>query len=141
LIEATADRLLLVADGKVKPFEGDLDDYRRFLLSGDNTPTRRAEPAPAEPKSSKDEARRDAAHQRRHLRPLKEKIEAAESQIAALNAELAKLDKSLSDPLLFAKDPAKGSAVSKKRAEAARKLQAAEGLWLAAQQDYEEAAK
>ena len=39
LIEATADRLLLVADGKVKPFEGDLDDYRRFLLSGDNAPT------------------------------------------------------------------------------------------------------
>ena len=44
LIEATADRLLLVADGKVAPFEGDLDDYRRFLLSGDNAPTRRAEP-------------------------------------------------------------------------------------------------
>ena len=38
LIEATADRLLLVADGKVKPFDGDLDDYRRFLLSGDNAP-------------------------------------------------------------------------------------------------------
>ena len=42
LIEATADRLLLVADGHVAPFEGDLDDYRRFLLTGDNAPTRRA---------------------------------------------------------------------------------------------------
>ncbi len=31
LVEATADRLLLVADGKVVPFEGDLDDYRKFL--------------------------------------------------------------------------------------------------------------
>ena len=45
LIEATADRLLLVADGQVTPFEGDLDDYRKFLLSGDNAPTRRA-PSP-----------------------------------------------------------------------------------------------
>ncbi len=30
LLEATADRLFLVADGKVEPFDGDLDDYRRF---------------------------------------------------------------------------------------------------------------
>ena len=69
----------------------------------------------------------------------KERIEAAESQVAALQAELAKLDKSLADPLLFAKDPAKGSAVSKKRAEAARKLAAQEKLWLAAQEEYESA--
>jgi len=41
LLEATADRLLLVANGRVEPFDGDLDDYRRFLLSGENTPTLR----------------------------------------------------------------------------------------------------
>ena len=57
----------------------------------------------------------------------------------SLQAEVAKLDKSLSDPLLFATDPAKGSAVSKKRAEAARKLAAIESLWLAAQEEYESA--
>ncbi len=38
LIEATADRLLLVADGRVEPFDGDLDDYRRFLLAGEGMP-------------------------------------------------------------------------------------------------------
>ena len=37
----TADRFLLVANGGVAPFDGDLDDYRRFLLSGENTATRR----------------------------------------------------------------------------------------------------
>jgi len=136
LIEATAETLLLVSDGKVTPFEGDLDDYRRFLLTGDNAPSRRAEP---EPKITKEEARRDAAHRRATLKPLKDRIDAAESQIAALQAELAKLDKSLADPLLFTRDPAKGSAVSKKRAEAARKLAAAEAQWLAAQEDYEAA--
>ena len=41
LLEATADRFLLVADGKVEPFDGDLDEYRRYLLSGENTATRR----------------------------------------------------------------------------------------------------
>jgi ATP-binding cassette subfamily F protein 3 len=47
LLEATADRFLLVADGKAEPYDGDLDDYRRYLLSGDNTPTRREKPAKA----------------------------------------------------------------------------------------------
>jgi hypothetical protein len=41
---------------------------------------------------------------------------------------------------LFAKDPAKGSAVSKKRADAARKLEVAEKSWLAAQEAYDLAA-
>ncbi|HKD46791.1 MAG TPA: ABC-F family ATP-binding cassette domain-containing protein [Rhizomicrobium sp.] len=137
LLEATADSLLLVADGKVAPFEGDLDDYRRFLLAGDNAPPRRAEP---QAKATKTGVRRNAAERRRELKPLKDRVESAESQISSLQAELAKLDRALADPLLFSRDPAKGSAVSKKRAEAARKLAAAEGLWLAAQQEYESAA-
>ncbi len=134
LIEATADRLLLVADGKVTPFEGDLDDYRRFLLSGDNKPTRRIEP---EEKSTKETTRRGGADRRKELKPLKDRIDSAESQVTALQAEMGKLDRALSDPLLFTRDPAKGSAVSKKRAEAARKLAAAESLWVAAQEEYE----
>jgi ATP-binding cassette subfamily F protein 3 len=136
LIEATADRLLLVSDGHVTPFEGDLDDYRRFLLSGDNAPTRRVE---AEAKLTKDVVRRSNAGKRQMLKPLKDKVNAAEHQIAALTAEVAKLDKSLSDPLLFTNDPAKGSAVSKKRTEASRKLAAAEKAWLAASEAYEQA--
>jgi ATP-binding cassette subfamily F protein 3 len=136
LIEATADRLLLVSDGHVTPFEGDLDDYRRFLLSGDNAPTRRAEP---EAKPTKEVVRRSNAGKRQMLKPLKDKVNAAEHQIAALTAEVAKLDKSLSDPLLFTNDPAKGSAVSKKRTEASRKLAAAEKAWLAASEAYEQA--
>ena len=65
LIEATADRLLLVADGHVTPFEGDLDDYRRFLLTGDNAPTRRVEAiSTQDAKTGKDGARRNAAEKR-----------------------------------------------------------------------------
>ena len=66
LIEATADRLLLVADGKVTPFEGDLDDYRRFLLSGDNAPTRRDAASPPEVKARK---KKPGAAPRRSARP------------------------------------------------------------------------
>ena len=136
LIEATSDRLLLVANGGVEPFDGDLDDYRRFLLSGDNAPTQREEPAP---RINKEDARREAAERRRQLKPLKEKVEIAEHQIADLTAEIKKYDAALSDPLLFTRDPQKGNAVSKKRADAARKLQAAEARWLAVNEEYESA--
>ncbi len=139
LIEATADRLLLVSDGHVIPFDGDLDDYRKFLLTGDNAPTRRAENKAADIKPTKEIARRSNAEKRQTLKPLKDKVTAAEHQIATLNAELAKLDKTLSDPLLFTKDPGKAASVSKKRADAARKLEVAEKTWLAASEAYENA--
>ena len=135
LVEATADRLLLVADGKVTNFEGDLDDYRKFLLTGTNAPTRRVEEPEAKP--TKEVARRSNAEKRQALKPLKDKVNAAEHQIADLNAEIAKLDKSLSDPLLFSRDPAKAASVSKKRADAVRKLAVAEKAWLAATEAYE----
>ncbi len=137
LIESTADRLLLVANGEVHPFEGDLDDYRRFLLSADAPPE--AAKVDDVPPKSKDEARREAAERRRQLKPLKDKVDAAEHQMAELNGELAKLDKALADPLLFTRDPAKGKAVSKKRADAARKLADVEGRWLKMQEEYEAA--
>jgi ATP-binding cassette, subfamily F, member 3 len=135
LIEATADRLFLVADGRVTLFDGDLDDYRRFLL----TPDAPLPSAAAEPKQSKEDARREAAEKRRRLKPLKDRADIEERHIATLTAELAKLDAALADPLLFVHDPKKGTAVSKKRAEAARKLAAAEDRWLQAHEDYEKA--
>jgi hypothetical protein len=73
------------------------------------------------------------------LKPLKEKVELAEGQIAELNKEIAKYDKTLSDPLLFTNDRAKATAVSKKRAEAQRKLDAAEARWVAVNEEYESA--
>ncbi|HEX3943541.1 MAG TPA: ABC-F family ATP-binding cassette domain-containing protein [Rhizomicrobium sp.] len=135
LIEATADRLWLVANGRVEPFDGDLDDYKRFLLSGEEPRTREE----AGPKRSKEDVRRDAAERRLKLKPLKEKIDIEERHITTVTAELAKLDAALADPLLFIHDPAKGSAVSKKRAEARRKLDAAESRWIAANEQYERA--
>jgi ATP-binding cassette subfamily F protein 3 len=136
LIEATADRLLLVAGGRVASFDGDLDDYRRFLLANEPVPETHTH---SEPKQTKEDLRREAARRRHQLKPLKDRIDAAEHQIAALSAEIKKLDGVLADPLLFVHDPKKGSSVSKKRAEAVRKLAAAEASWLSAHEDYEKA--
>jgi ATP-binding cassette subfamily F protein 3 len=88
---------------------------------------------------NKDEVRKDKAEKRQNLKPLKDKVNAAEHQIADLTAEIAKLDKALSDPLLFTRDPAKAASVAKKRADAVRKLATAEKAWVAASEAYENA--
>ncbi len=100
---------------------------------------RRPSVRPSSRSRAKEEARRDAAERRRQLKPLKEKADIEERQIAALTAEIAKYDRTLADPLLFVQDPAKGNAVSKKRADAARKLAAAEERWMKALESYETA--
>jgi ATP-binding cassette subfamily F protein 3 len=134
LIESTADTLLLVADGVVRPFEGDLDDYKQFLLSGDG----RRPQAAREDRNAKG-ARRDSADKRKALKPLKERVETEERQIEALTAEIQKYDSALSDPLIFVQDTAKANAVSKKRADALRKLRAVEERWVKANEEYESA--
>src|SRR5947208_4598413 len=76
LLDACAERLWLVADGTVAPFDGDLDDYRRLVLSGANSAQRRGA---AEARASRTGARRAAAGKRAGLAPLRGRIDAAEA--------------------------------------------------------------
>ena len=136
LIEACADRLWLVADGSVAPYEGDLDDYRRFVLGRESRVA--AEREPAESKLSRTDQRRAAAEKREELKPLKRRIDAAEKTVAQLTADIAAIDQQLANGL-FASDPAKATALSKQRAEAAAALAKAEEDWLSASAAYEDA--
>ena len=148
LVETCADRLWLVADGTVAPYEGDLDDYRKWLLD----PARRARPiapdeeeaedapAPApRPSHDKKEARRLAAKKREQFAPLKKKAQAAEKEIERCQAEVAKIDARLAEPGLFDRDPDKANELAKARADALRAVDAAEEAWLEASSAYEEA--
>ena len=137
LIEGCADRLLLVADGRVAPYDGDLEDYKRFVLSAANGP---AEAQPRESKAqSKAGQRREAADRRLLLKPLKDAMDRWEREVARLHGEIEKIDAGLASPGLFSKDPAKGEKLSKERAEAARKLEAAEHSWIEAAEIFEQA--
>jgi len=140
LIDACADRLWLVADGTVAPFDGDLDEYRRRILSD-----RRGEPGgadkprrDAEPRVSRTDQRRAAAERRAELAPLRTRILRAEAAIERLTQEIAKLDAALAQPNLY-DDPARATGLAKARAEAAAALAAAEADWLAASTEYESA--
>jgi ATP-binding cassette subfamily F protein 3 len=138
LIEACADRLVLVADGRAQSFDGDMEDYKRLVLAA------AAGPSVSEPREGKSqsraELRREAAGQREKLRPLKSAMDRAEREVAALHDRITELDAALAEPGLFAREPRKGEKLAKDRADAARALDAAEHRWIAAAEAYEAAA-
>jgi ATP-binding cassette subfamily F protein 3 len=129
LIEACADRLWLVGNGTVKPFDGDMDDYRGLVLSGDLDAGRRQE-KPQAASASKTDERRAAAERRVALAPLRKKLEALDARMAKLSEVIGKVDAALADGSAFQKDPAKATELAKMRAEAAETLAAVEEEWL-----------
>jgi ATP-binding cassette subfamily F protein 3 len=135
LLEACAERLWLVADGTVTPFDGDLDDYGRMVLAARGGG--KSENGRAAPQAARADLRRAAAERRAELAPLRQRIMAAEKEIARRNAELAKLDATLADPQAFARNPQRGAQLAKARAEAAAAIAQAEEDWLDASSAYE----
>jgi ATP-binding cassette, subfamily F, member 3 len=136
LLEACVDRLWLVANGEVNPFEGDLDDYRRLVLGGSagSAPERNG----TEVRTSRTDLRRAAAEKRSELAPLKRRIDEFDRTIATLSKKIAEIDATLADPKLYDRDPAQVANLGKERAAAASALAAAEDQWLALSSEYED---
>jgi ATP-binding cassette, subfamily F, member 3 len=134
LIEATADRLWLVADGKVKPYDGDLDDYRAQVLSKDGATD--AKPASGTG-SDKAEDRRDNAKKRASMSDVKKQMVEAEKLIAKLQAETKDLENKLADTGLYKRDPAGAYKYGQRLTAAKKELDTAEARWLDLAEDYE----
>jgi len=131
LVELVADRLWLVEDGTVRPFEDDLDAYRRRLLDRDDA----AEPADGASggRDPRRTARRGGAERRLLLQPLRQTAHQAEAAAARLAAEQRALDQTLAAPGAFGGQGAALAAALKRRAELARLIAEAEAEWLAAE--------
>jgi len=138
LIEATVDRLWLVNEGTVKPFEGDLEEYRDLIVASSRKKDDKPQ-ASADEQVNKADQRKANAEKRASLAPLKKKINEAEALTAKLEKLIQALDKELADPALYEKAPAKAAQKAKERGEAAAKLSAAEEDWLMLSSEYEEA--
>jgi ATP-binding cassette, subfamily F, member 3 len=137
LIEACADQLWVVADHAVTTYDGDLDDYRRMVLSARGMRTNSRDRGGNERGNGRDKPQRNKAEKRV---PLKQKISDAEAEIARINGIISKIDTALALPDLFKRDPKQAAQLSKARAGAANALQRAEEEWLAASSQYDEAA-
>jgi ATP-binding cassette subfamily F protein 3 len=129
LLEACADRLWLVQGGHVKPFDGDLDDYRRHVLADNGRGNTVGAKSPARDPV---QARRAAAGKRVETAPLRKRVSQAELVMAQLTRQLGKLDTTLADGALFASDPARAAELSKTRAQVVAAIAKAEEEWLAA---------
>ncbi len=132
LVELVADRLWLVADGTVRPFDGDLDEYRSVLAE-------RARPAtkPTDATGKRDD-RRGRAEARAALAPLRKQAREAEARLERLAAERAAIERALADPRLYEK--ARGTEIEAANARLgaiARLTAEAEAAWLAAQEALE----
>ena len=130
LLELVADRLWLVNNGRVTPYEEDLESYRKQLLSADKpskkTPSKAERPKPAS---------------REKILSLRSDVRKSEARLEKLNEMRDKLAIKLADSALY-DDTRIGELATwnKKYAEVMEALERAEALWLAAQEKLESAA-
>jgi ATP-binding cassette subfamily F protein 3 len=131
LLRATADELWLVDQGRVAPFDGDLEDYARRLRAKDQAQALIAEPAV----SRKEQKRLEADQRNRRFaqrKPLEARIKSAEKEIETLGAERLRLEKLIASPDMYGetrKDDLKRCLLE--QAQVTKKLQGAEERWLA----------
>ena len=132
LLDACADRLWQVADGTVRPFDGDMDDYKAEVLGTDK------------PKSKADKGAMLPPHgananqvKPQQLLPAKKRLAALEEKMAKFQDLMSRIDKALADRDAFIAQPQKATQLARQRGELAKALALAEDDWLmvSAEQD------
>jgi len=120
LLRATTDQFIIVADGKLQPFDGDLDDYKDWLFqtklgkgtevlplaSKSNQPAATAA-APVPAVDRKEQKRLEAEERQRMAalkKPIENRIKRLEEQMAKLNAKKAEIDARLLEPSIYEAD-------------------------------------
>jgi ATP-binding cassette subfamily F protein 3 len=134
LLRTCADELLLVADGKVTEFDGDLDDYAAWLASQRNA-GKVPEPDVAVEKNERLQQRADAKANRQALlaqrRPLLKEIEQLEKKLAKWNEEKAALEARFADPDFYAAvDRVKSEEMHRQAGLLSEQIDEAEMRWL-----------
>ena len=126
LLELTADRLLLVADGQVKPFDGDLEDYRKYMLKGAGSS--RSEPS---------RGKQNGGDRRKSLEPLRKAAKEAETLLQKLANDKKRIEEELSRATL---PVPRRVDLNRQLVEFNARITAAEEAWLEAADALEQAA-
>ncbi|QNM98336.1 ATP-binding cassette domain-containing protein [Chitinimonas koreensis] len=140
LLRATTDRFWLVEGGRVQPFDGDLDDYKRYRQDNEGSRAT-AEEGGAEPVDRKALKRQEAEARQRLSqlkKPLEKELAQIESQLTRFNEEKAALDAELAGEAIYAaeaKDRLKDTV--RRQSELEIRLGELETRWLALQEQIE----
>ena len=103
LLKSTTDQFLLVAEGRVREFDGDLEDYARWLVeyrARQEAPAPGAA-APSEATGDKKSQRQAAAALRQQLAPYRKQAEKLERELAGVQDQLSGLEHQLTDNGLY----------------------------------------
>ncbi|MEH6557874.1 MAG: ATP-binding cassette domain-containing protein [Oceanicoccus sp.] len=102
LLRNTVDQFLLIAGGMAQPYDGDLDDYSRWLISQrkQDVTTAMSEPNSSE-KSGKKELRQQAAEIRKQLNPISNAIKKIEQKMVKTDQLLKDIEAGLGDNNLY----------------------------------------
>ncbi|MGZ8289987.1 MAG: ATP-binding cassette domain-containing protein [Telluria sp.] len=160
LLRATTDQFIIVADGKLQPFDGDLDDYKDWLFQTklgkgtsvlpaagkeNKTAYPSASPIAAAPSaptvSAKDQKRIDAEQRQRtaaQRKPIENKLKRLEEQIAKRTEQKNEVDAKLADPAVYeAANKAKLKPLLADQAYYTKDLAQLEGEWMELQEQLE----
>jgi ATP-binding cassette subfamily F protein 3 len=138
LLRSTADRILVLRDGRLSAFDGDIQAYERTVLRGEADASAPAgAPAPINDRDRREE-RRAAAASRAQQRPLRQAIEKIEAQMECEQTKLADIEEALADPALYeAGGKERLQTLLRDQGERRTRLDALEADWLAQQEALE----
>jgi ATP-binding cassette subfamily F protein 3 len=139
LLRSVTDQLLLVANGSILPFDGDLDDYRTWLTEQKRGSEEQAAPESGNSVSRKDQ-RRLEADRRNRLKSFLDAVKKAEAAVEKYHQQQRALEEQLADTGIYAeecKDKLKQLLAQKIQVDAA--LEAAEIVWMNAEEELQQA--
>jgi len=152
LLRATTDQFMLVAEGMLKPFDGDLDDYRDWLLQqaaakrNAALPERQAAEGEAAPAAlNRKDQRRAEADERQRLaqlrKPLAKELEKVEKRMAELQQAKVEIDGFMADESSYAEaNKPQLMTMLKRQGEVEGELGTLEERWLELQEQIEQIA-
>ena len=138
LLGMVCDSFWRVADGVVEAFDGDLDDYAKWLRSRGAANKKAAKAsaaampaAPVAPVETPDERRRHAAAQREQEKASRQRVKRIEARTAGIDTELAALETRLADPATYNGPTSEMMKLGQRQTELRREKEALEAEWMA----------
>ena len=126
LLRSVCDQFWLVAEGEVRDFDGDLEDYSNwFEKRGGNVATSAAPKLVVERREKKGKSSPD----RKDLQPKRQEVKTIETSLAKLTQERAKLETEIAG-LDYTRDAAHARKVTERHVAVLRDIEQLETRWL-----------